>query len=153
MCDVVNMYTYSICVNTCIVYIICESYVCVQTHTHTHFMVSPKTKFSSGNLNPAKSLSVGFLPPETKPSIPVTLHSIRNLEKEYRLSCCFAAEALSCKYSSLKNVGNSGPNSQQCSPPPIQRLCWHKWTSPNDRSTLPLELMDLSNTLFHAFCF
>ena len=22
-----------------------------------------------------------------------------------------------------------------------------------DRSTLPLELMDLSNTLFHAFCF
>ena len=115
--------------------------MCVYTYTHT--MVSLETKFSSGNLNPANSLSVTFLSPEAKPYIAFFLHSFRNPEQEQRLNCCFETTMLSGKQCAQERRKQQY-KLPQAAPPTRKR---------RDRSTLPLELMDLSNTLFHAFCF
>ena len=117
------MHTYiHICTYTRIVHIVS---VCI--HTRTHTMVSLETKFSSGNLNPAKSLSVTFLPPEAKPHIAFFLHSFRNPEQEHRLNRCFETTMLSGKRVCAQEHGKQQRKLSRA-PPPTRNPCRHQCT-------------------------
>lgn len=103
---------------------------CVYTRTHTHYgMVwyGMEIKFSSGNLNPAKSLSVTFLSPEAKPYIAFFLRSFRNPEQEHRLNCCFETTMLSGKRVCAQEHRKQQRKLPQA-PPPTRNTCRHQCT-------------------------
>uniref|UniRef100_G1QE12 Uncharacterized protein n=1 Tax=Myotis lucifugus TaxID=59463 RepID=G1QE12_MYOLU len=58
------------------------------------FLPVKRKSVSGRNSCPAKSLSVGFLPPETKSCITLFLHPFRNPEREHRLNCCLKQNVL-----------------------------------------------------------